>query len=315
MIKMPYSTDLEERLLGCMINSDRVAQEAADDLSEDLFYQHKHQTLFKNIKTLVSKNKPVDVAILLEELRKSNGRFSVNDCEFLTDLAQKAGLSTNYEEYAQTLKELSLRRKGLTLCHGLIKDLEKGVDTEQAIDQLIRGLSGLEQKNASMRSLKEIIHEEKILEELSERQAFYQEHKRRKLPEGVINTGIAEIDNTLGGLYPSRLYILGARPGLGKTALALNISLYAAASGHGCAFFSLEMSEQELVNRYLSSFSEKKLLEIQMGCLSSDDFFEVKREVSSLQNLPIYTQVNSRFGNQCPNGSKFISNSTLKIFS
>jgi len=92
----------------------------------------------------------------------------------------------------------------------------------------------------------------------------------------------------LGGLYPSRLYILGARPGLGKTALALNISLYAASKGHGSAFFSLEMSEQELVNRYVSSYSDKKLLDIQMGCLSSEDFSTVRKGFETIQKLPIY---------------------------
>ena len=272
-----------------MINNRELAKEAAENLTKEIFYEHKHQALFSNIKALVSKKKSVDIAILLEQLRKSNGSFSENDFEFLTSLSQKSGLSTNYEEYVRSLKDLSLRRKGIQICHGLISELEKGVEeTEHAVDQAIRGFTGLEQANASMRSLSEIIHEENIIEELSERQAFYQEHKRRKLPEGVINTGIAEIDNTLGGLYPSRLYILGARPGLGKTALSLNISLYAAACGHGCAFFSLEMSEQELVNRYLSSYSEKKLLDIQTGCLSTEDFSSVKEGASTLQKLPIY---------------------------
>ena len=288
MIKMPHSIDLEERLLGCIINKRELAKEAIDDLSEEIFYDHKHRSLFLNIKDLITKKRSVDIAILLEELRKSNGSFTANDFEFLTGLAQKSGLSTNYEEYVRALKDLSLRRKGIEICHKLLPQLEKGTEeTEHFIDQAVRGLTGLEQSTASMRSLEEIIHEENIIEELSARQAYYEEHKRRKLPEGVINTGIADIDNTLGGLYPSRLYILGARPGLGKTALALNISLYAAATGHSSAFFSLEMSEQELVNRYVSSCSEKKLLDIQMGCLSSEDFSSVKKAFETLQKLPI----------------------------
>jgi len=289
MIKMPHSIDIEERLLGCMINNREVAQDAVDSLSKEVFYDHKHQSLFLNIKDLLSKNRSIDIAILLEELRKSNGSFSANDFEFLTGLSQKAGLSTNYEEYIKTLKDLFLRRKGIQICHRLIPELEKGAkETEQSIDEALRGFAGLEQTNASMRSLEEIIREEKIIAGLSARQTYYQENKRRLLPRNVINTGISEVDNTLGGLYPSRLYILGARPGLGKTALALNISLYAAATGHGSAFFSLEMSEQELVNRYVSSCSDKKLLEIQMGCLSSDDFSSVQKAFETLKKLPIY---------------------------
>lgn len=288
-IKMPHSETLEKQLLGCMINKREVAQDATDCLNKEAFYDHKHQKLFSSIKDLVSKDRSVDVAILLEELRKSNGSFSKDDFKYLTDLAHNAGLSTNYEEYVRELKDLLQRRKGIEVCHTLIPQLEKGLnETDQSIDEAVKGLTGLEQTNASMRSLEEIINEEKILEELSARQAFYQEHKRRKLPNNVINTGISEVDNTLGGLYPSRLYVLGARPGLGKTALALNISLYAASSGHGVAFFSLEMSEQELVNRYVSSYSEKKLLEIQMGCLKEEDFSSVKKGFNALQKLPIY---------------------------
>lgn len=288
-IKMPHSIDLEERLLGCMINSREVAEEIVDGLSKEIFYEHKHQKLFLTIKALIGKGRSVDVAILLEELRKSNGSFSANDFDFLTGLSQKAGVSTNYEEYVKALKDLFLRRKGIQVCHELIPELEKGKkETEHSIDRAVKGLTGLEQTEASMRSLEEIIHGENIIADLSARQAFFQENKRRLLPKNVINTGISEIDNTLGGLYPSRLYILGARPGLGKTALALNISLYAAVNGHGSAFFSLEMSEQELLNRYVSSYSDKKLLDIQMGCLTIEEFSSVKSGFETLKKLPIY---------------------------
>lgn len=289
MIKMPHSIDLEERLLGCMINRGELAKDAVDGLSKDVFYDHKNQSLFSNIKDLVTKDRSIDVAILLEEQRKSKGSFSADDFNFLTGLAKKSGLSTNYEEYVRELKDLSLRRKGIEICHRLLPQLENGKEeTEQSIDEAVKGFTGLEQTTASMRSLKEIISNEKILEDLEDRQAYYQEHKRRKLPDNVINTGISEIDNTLGGLYPTRLYILGARPGIGKTALALNVSLHAAASGHGAAFFSLEMSEQELINRYVSSYSEKKLLDIQTGCLSLSNLSIVKERFESLQELPIY---------------------------
>jgi replicative DNA helicase len=287
-MKMPHSIDLEERVLGCMINRGELAQDGVDCLSKEAFYDHKHQALFSNIKDLVSKDRSVDVAILLEEQRKSKGSISGEDFKFLKDLAQKSALSTNYEEYLRELKDLSLRRKGIEICHNLIPQLEKGSnETEQSIDEAVRGLTGLEQTNASMRSVEEIIDEEKILEELSERQAFYKENQRRKLPENVINTGISKIDNSLGGLYPTRVYILGARPGVGKTSLALNISLYAASIGHGTAFFSLEMGEQELINRYVASCSEKKLLEIQMGCLKEDDFESVKKAFQTIRNLPL----------------------------
>lgn len=288
-IKMPHSETLEKQLLGCMINKREVAQDATDCLSEEIFYDHKHQKLFSSIKDLVSRDRSVDVAILLEEMKKHNGSFSKDNFDYLTDLAHNAGLSTNYEEYIRELKDLLLRRQGIEVCYKLIPQLEEGKDpTEKTLDEAVRGLTGLEQTNASMRSLKEIIDDEKILEELSARQAYYQEHKRRKLPENVINTGISEVDNTLGGLYPSRLYVLGARPGLGKTSLALNISLYAASLGHASAFFSLEMSEQELVNRYVSSYSEKKLLDIQMGCLTEENFSSVKKAFQTIRSLPIH---------------------------
>ena len=144
MIKMPHSIDIEERLLGCMINNREVAQDAVDRLIKEVFYDHKHQSLFLNIKDLISKNRSIDIAILLEELRKSNGSFSANDFEFLTGLSQKAGLSTNYEEYIKTLKDLFLRRKGIQICHRLIPELEKGAkETEQSIDEALRGFAGL----------------------------------------------------------------------------------------------------------------------------------------------------------------------------
>jgi replicative DNA helicase len=287
-MKMPHSKDLEERVLGCMINRGELAQDGVDTLSKETFYDHKHQALFSSIKDLVNKDRSVDVAILLEEQRKRNGSFSTDDFHYLTDLAQKAGVSPFYEEYVRSLKDLALRRKGIEICHSLIPQLEQGkAETEQSIDEAVRGLTGLEQTNASMRSIQEIIDGEKIIEELSERQAYYQEHKRRKLPENVINTGISEIDNTLGGLYPTRVYVLGARPGVGKTSLALNISLYAASRGHGVSFFSLEMGKVELINRYVSSHSDKKLLDIQMGCLTEGDFASVKKAFRTIRKLPI----------------------------
>jgi len=287
-VKMPHSLDLEQLLLGCMINRDDLAKDAVEDFDKSLFYEYKHQDLFLNITEVVKKGKAVDITVILEHMRKEDGAFSKDNLNFLTDLSQKAATSHLFDEYGKDLKDLSTRRRILEHFHSVVKKLEDGEEkTEELLDETIKAISGVEQESSGMQSLKEIISKEKIVEELAEKQAYYETHKRRKIPKNVVNTGIPEIDNTLGGLYPTRVYVLGARPGSGKTALALNISLFASQQDHPVSLFSLEMSRNELINRYVSSYSEKRLQDIQMGTLTNEDFKDVKKKFLEIEKLPI----------------------------
>jgi replicative DNA helicase len=287
-LKMPHSLDVEQLFLGCMLNKDDTAKEAIEAFEKDLFYDLKHQELFLNIKQVVKKNDTVDTTLLLEEMRKEEGGFSKDDIVFVTDIAQKSPTSTFFEEYAKTLKDLSRRRRVIKDLSLVSKTLQDGKgETDKLLDKIMKMVTSMEQEESGLRSLGEIISAEKIVEELSEKQKHYAKTGRRKVSKNVVNTGIPEIDNTLGGLHPTRVYVLGARPGSGKTALALNISLFAARQGHGVALFSLEMSEKELTNRYVSSHSEKKLQDIQMGSLTPKDFEDVEEKFLEIKTLPI----------------------------
>lgn len=287
-IAMPHSINLEECLLGCMLNKQEYA-ETATELSKELFYDPKNQEFFEIISDLVEKEKSVNCHLILEEKKRRTGKISTNDATYLADIFNKTALCSDYDEYLSELKDLDERRSSIKICWEILPKLEKGSEeTEEIIDKAIQSFSGVDRSKRSMRSVGEIIQEERVLENIKESHEYYQKHGHKKLSEKTIATKFYGIDTLLGGLLPSRLYILGARPGIGKTALVLNISMASAEENHPVALFSLEMGERELVDRYVASSSKKNLVDIQMGSLATEDLPTVESVCERLEVLPIF---------------------------
>lgn len=288
IVDMPHSKDIEHCLLGCMINNIENAKDSID-LNENIFYYRNHRDLFNLIISLVKRNRKPDISIILEEIKKTNGKISDDDTTFLLNLSQKTPVTINYDEYVRELKDLKVKREVIKVSNDAIqKTLHSHNDASSIIDSTVKNLTKVDNTDLNIRLLAEYFRCEMVLETLSEQHEYYVKHKKKKAIDGVVNTGFAKLDEVLCGLSPSRLYILGARPAVGKTAFIMNIVNNITQNGGRVGVFSLEMSERELVNRYIAANSEKKLIDVHSGTLTKKDFTDIKKTFHKIEGHKLW---------------------------
>lgn len=279
----PQNTDAEASLLGALlIDSDAIVKVADTVVAED-FYDPKHQRIYEAIKQLYEKHSPIDVLTLSDQL-KANGLLDyVDGAAYLTELTNFVPTAAHAEKYADIIAQKSLRRR-------LIKASQEitnlGYDESSSLQDIIESaesrLFDVSQKHVKQ----DITSLESILSESFDRldELHKDKNKIRGLP-----TGFKDLDKILAGLQRSDLFILAARPSMGKTALALNLAHNAAKeSKQPVLIFSLEMSKEQLVDRMLAMESGVEAWALRTGNLTDTDFEKIGQAMGSLSEASIY---------------------------
>lgn len=281
-------------VLGCMLTSINGLNIAADRLDDGDFYYTEHKIIFQVLKTAYKLDKPADVHLVCEELKRQDKLKTVGGAAYITTLAQYAGTSAYVEEYVTIVRDKSILRQMIYAAQSVEKTaLEEPPSVLEALDdaqQMFFKIS--QQANSSAGKLiGEILSGVKaessqpFLKELQERQENYQ----LKGPQDLGVTGILshfkDLDKLINGLGNSNLIILAARPAMGKTAFALNIAENVCfTSNVPVGVFSLEMSGEQLVHRIISSQSEVESSKIKSGALNGIEFQRVVASVNHMQN-------------------------------
>lgn len=244
--EFPRNEPAEKNVIGAIMLDPSLADSMATKLKPEDFFNPAHAILFRRLVTMVAEAKPVDLALLVDELQKHNELTEVGDYAYLGQLMSDVPVSAHVDFYADSVKEASIRRKIILDCQDGIRDaLDKSVDT--------RHITGRVEDQMSE------IHDVKDDTETYDSTKFIGDTlhliDRRSLDqESCIWTGFRDIDKLLSGMHGSELIILAARPGMGKTALALNIAEHVAIDqGVTTAIFSLEMKHEELGIRMISA--------------------------------------------------------------
>ncbi len=289
----PNSKESEMMVLGCMLSNVNALNIAADSLADFDFYYAEHQTIYSTLKTIYRADKPADIHIVAEELRRQNKLETIGGISYLTSLAQYAGTSAFIEEYVQLVREKSVLRQMITTAQGIEKTaLEEPADVLAALDsaqsQLFQ-ISQENQKNGGV-AIKELISgvkaESKLpyLKELQERQQKFQEKGPDEPGITGIPTHFIDLDKMLNGFNNSNLMILAARPAMGKSALACSLAENICFRNHiPVGIFSLEMSATQILHRLISSQSEVESEKIQTGSLSGSEYQRVVAAVNMMQ--------------------------------
>ncbi|OJU82307.1 MAG: replicative DNA helicase [Chlamydia sp. 32-24] len=290
----PNSKESEMMVLGCMLTSINALNIAADALDDSDFYYTEHKIIFDILKTSYKSDKPADVHLVGEELKRQDKLKAIGGVAYLATLAQYAGTSAYIEEYAQIVRNKSILRRMIGASHIIEKKaLEEPNDVLGTLDDAQQLFFQISQ-NANPSSGKLIsqifsgVKSEKqipFLKELQERQERYIE----KGPEDSGITGISshftDMDKMLNGLNNSNLMILAARPAMGKTAFAINIAENVCFKQKiPVGIFSLEMSAEQLVHRIVCSQAEVQSDKIKTGSLNGDEFQRVVEAVNRMQN-------------------------------
>jgi len=264
---MPQNLLAERSVIGALLVDPAAVSEIGDVIGKDDFYHDTYGTIFETIVEMNDRGEAVDALTLNNELGKKNIPDSVISFEFLRDLQVEAGTSAHVKHYAGIVREKSLLRNIIKINENIASDCyagekETGIILDEAQDKIFKLVRSGTAKEAA--GIKEVLY--KSLDKIN---AAY---KNKGALSGV-PTGFAELDDCLAGLQPSDLILIGARPSMGKTAFVLNIAEHAAVKkGISVAIFSLEMSDIQLANRFLSLESGVSAEKLRKGDLDAGDW-------------------------------------------
>jgi len=289
----PHSKESEMMVLGCMLTSINSLNIAADALDEYDFYFSEHKIIFQTLKTAYKNDKPADVHLIGEELKRQDKLKAVGGVSYLTTLAQYAGTSAYIEEYTDIVKNKAILRRIINTAQDVEKNaLNDPQDVHITLDDAQQKFFNISQSANPLAGvlIKDIISGVKstshtpYLKELQERQERFQEKGPEDLGITGIPTHYIDLDKMLNGLAPSNLMILAARPAMGKTALALNIAEQICFKNNiPVGIFSLEMNAEQLLHRIVCSQSEVESDKIKTGALNGIEYQRIVASINAMQ--------------------------------
>lgn len=290
----PNSKESEMMVLGCMLTSVNGLNIAADGLDESDFYYTEHKIIFDVLKTAYKSDKPADIHLVCEELKRQDKLKSVGGAAYVTTLAQYAGTSAYIEEYTEIVRNKAILRRMISASQVVEKKaLDEPQDVQGTLDEAQQLFFQISQtaNPGNGKLLGQILSGVKaesstpFLKALEEKQARYNERGPEESGISGIPTGLVDLDNMINGLNNSNLMILAARPAMGKTALAVNLAEHVCFKNNmSVGVFSLEMSAEQLVNRIICSQAEVESDKIKTGNLSGIEFQRIVSAVHMMQD-------------------------------
>jgi replicative DNA helicase len=280
--QMPHSVEAEQAVLGSILIDARCAPEVVEALRPDDFYLRQNREIYETIYSMFSYSATIDPVTVLDHMRQ-NGVYDENSSRgYILQLMEITPTAANVREYVSIVRDKALLRH-LAEASGQITALvQEGTGTAQAV------LDAAEQKIYAIRQGRSSQGLEPISSVILDVFDRLGELAQQDSPIPGLPTGFADLDGAIAGLNRSDLILLAARPGMGKTSMALNILLHTGKfSGKTVVFFSLEMSREQLAMRLISSeafVDNKKLI---TGRLTEEDWDKIALAAASLNKTKI----------------------------
>jgi len=280
----PQNIEAEMAVLGCMLIEEDAIGVAVENLSSEDFYKDAHKRIFSSIVQLYDQRKAVDLITLIEKLRNEGVLEEVGGASYLTALTNVVPTAANVSHYSRIVKEKHVLR--LLIHHGT-QIVTEAYDTEDAVgdvldraEKMIFEIADRRVGQAGFIPIKEIIKDS--IETIDR---LYQ----NKAHVTGVPTGYTDFDIKTAGLQPSDLIIVAGRPSMGKSAFVINVLEHASIIEKiPTAFFSLEMSKEQLVQRLLCSHARVDAHKVRTGYLSASDWPSLTTAAGKLSEAPIY---------------------------
>jgi len=280
----PHDDELEQAALGSLL-SDKEAVAAAIQLhlQADDFYSRANMRIFEAIKSLDSKGKTSDIQTVVQELKALGKLDEAGGASYVSSLTTVIPSSANIDYYTQMVKNYSLKRSLLKVAsHIGVDAYDESIDSKKMLERIQQKIFELsdERQIFSARNIREILWQAINKIELA---------MQSKGAISGISSGFDELDQYTSGFQPDEFIVIGARPSVGKTALALNMAADIAINQKKpLAFFSLEMSDLALVQRLISSEASVSAQNIRKGFLSSNDHSKIIKIMSIIDEAPFH---------------------------
>lgn len=271
-------------VLGALLLGDRRALDGlVGVLCAADFYREAHSTIFEAMMHLHGKGQPVDVITVKGEMERRQAMEQCGGWEYLLQLSEFTPTTANVGHYAAIVADKSQRRRMIELATEVAAMAYSEADTDdlKAHAQKLTKIGGRASTRQKVSLLRDVLAEE--FDQIGER--F--ELRRSGQASGGLLTGLSALDELLTGLKPGELHLIAARPGNGKSALAVTCAMSAAQEG-SVLFASLEMSRPQLAQRILAGESKVDSHAIRTGALEAGEWREIERALSALWELPLY---------------------------
>lgn len=279
----PHSIEAEESVLGALLLDKDAVISIAEFLRAEDFYDTKHQEIYSSAIDLYQDRTPIDVLTVSEQLKKRKMLQKLGGTSYLTDLVNKVPTAAHIEHYGKIVKDFATKRSLMTAASRLVElSMDDAMQAQEVLDKAESEVFSLTQTHIdrSFTQVRDALSASfDRLDEL---------HKAKSGLRGV-PTGFKGLDDSLAGMQRSNLLILAARPGMGKTTLALNMAQHVALKEkRPVGFFSLEMSKEELVDRLLVAEAKIDAWKLKTGKLSEEDFTKLSNAMGTLAEAPIF---------------------------
>ena len=279
----PQSKDAEISVLGSMIIDREAIFAAAELLSEQDFYSTAHQKIYSGIIALSEKGEPVDLVTLSEELQRNQSLDEVGGRSYLVTLANAVPTAANVQYHSKIVREKAILRSLIHAATGIVsKSFEAPSNVDEFLDEAEQMIFeiGKRGKQQGFAPLKDV-----LVKAFDSIEKLYDEKK------GVtgLSTGFTDLDRLTSGFQRSDLIVIAARPSMGKTTLALNMTQQMAVKDNmATAFFSMEMSKEQLASRLLCAESQIDAQNMRRGFLSQEEWQKLTKAVGPLSEAPLY---------------------------
>ncbi len=288
--KQPSNIEAEQALLGSILVNNDIIDEISTIINPTSFYDPAHTKIYEVIEALNNKGMIANPITLKNYFEKDNMLDEVGGTEYLVKLTRFSGSTKQAIDYAKVIHEMYLRRELVLISDNLSSETlnSKEQTAEKIIESTEKSLFDLAERGSFSQSFLKF---NQALDQTIEMATL-----AMKNDKGIVGvpTGLTDLDEKLGGLHKSDLVILAGRPSMGKTALATNIAYYAAQNimskqeKSSVAFFSLEMSSEQLSTRILSEQARIKSDDIRRGKVTEEEINRYIETSRNIYNLPLF---------------------------
>lgn len=279
----PQNLEAEASLLGAILIDTDAIVKVADIVVPHDFYDERHARIYEAMRALYEKHSPIDVLTLSDQLKATGFIDMVGGPSYLTELTNFVPTAAHAEQYAELIAQKALRRRLIKASQDIVG---LGFDEAKNLQELIEEAESRLFEVSQRHIKQDVTSLETILSESFDR--LDELHKDKGKIRGV-PTGFKDLDSILAGLQRSDLFILAARPSMGKTALALNLAHNVAVKAElPVLLFSLEMSKEQLVDRMLAMESGVDAWALRTGNLTDSDFEKIGQAMGTLSEAQIF---------------------------
>ena len=279
----PQNLDAEQSVLGSLLIDPDAIIKVASFLRTDDFYRETHQLIFRAILALHERREPADFVTVVDELERREQLELIGGPAYLTSLIGLVPTSVHVEHYGHIIERTAIMRR-LIEAAGQIAALayEDREEVDEVIDQAERLLFDVSHRRVS----KSLVPIGELIQSYYDHVDFMMKHQDQTLG---VPTGFDDLDHLLGGLQPSDLIIIAARPGVGKTSLAVAVAANAALKDHAVvAMFTLEMSGEQLVQRMISSHTGIDSQRLRLGRIEDIEWDQFTHMAGVLSETAIF---------------------------